>query len=52
MAARTVVGTVEDLKASAVKTVGLDDFGTDDDNYRYRMSRHRPESGRVACTVT
>ena len=32
-AARTDVGTVEDLKASAVKAVGLDDFGTDDDNY-------------------
>lgn len=31
--ARTDVGTVEDLKASAVKAVGLDDFGTDDDNY-------------------
>jgi hypothetical protein len=30
---RTDVGTVEDLKASAVKTVGLDDFGADDDNY-------------------
>lgn len=31
---RTDVGTVEDLHASAVKAVGLDDFGTDDDNYR------------------
>ncbi len=31
--ARTDVGTVEDLKASAVKAVGLDDFGADDDNY-------------------
>ena len=31
---RTDVGTVEDLQASAVKAVGLDDFGTDDDNYR------------------
>jgi len=30
---RTDVGTVEDLHASAVKAVGLDDFGTDDDNY-------------------
>lgn len=30
---RTDVGTVDDLKASAVRTVGLDDFGTDDDNY-------------------
>ena len=33
MSARTDVGTVEDLKASATKAVGLDDFGTDDDNY-------------------
>lgn len=31
---RTDVGTVEDLHASAVKVVGLDDFGSDDDNYR------------------
>lgn len=31
--ARTDVGTVEDLHASAVKAVGLDDFGGDDDNY-------------------
>lgn len=31
---RTDVGTVEDLQASAVKAVRLDDFGTDDDNYR------------------
>ena len=30
---RTDVGTVEDLRASAVKAVGLDDFGADDDNY-------------------
>jgi len=33
MTARTDVGTVDDLKASAVKAVGLDDFGSDDDNY-------------------
>ena len=26
---RTLVGTVEDLHASAVRTVGLDDFGDD-----------------------
>jgi hypothetical protein len=32
--ARTNVGTVEDLHASAVKACGLDDFGSDDDNYR------------------
>lgn len=31
---RTDVGTVDDLHASAVKAVGLDDFGSDDDNYR------------------
>ncbi|HPX37147.1 MAG TPA: sulfotransferase [Mycobacterium sp.] len=36
--ARTDVGTVEDLKASAVKAVGLDDFGTDDDNYIEALS--------------
>jgi Sulfotransferase family len=30
---RTNVGTVEDLHASAVKACGLQDFGTDDDNY-------------------
>ncbi|MGE0221336.1 sulfotransferase family protein [Mycolicibacterium sp.] len=33
-APRTDVGTVEDLHASAVKACGLDDFGSDDDNYR------------------
>ncbi|MGV9801764.1 sulfotransferase family protein [Mycobacterium sp. NPDC003449] len=32
--ARTNVGTVEDLHASAVKACGLEDFGSDDDNYR------------------
>lgn len=31
---RTNVGTVEDLHASATKATGLEDFGTDDDNYR------------------
>jgi sulfotransferase family protein len=31
---RTDVGTVEELQASATKACGLDDFGTDDDNYR------------------
>ena len=35
---RTDVGTVDDLKASAVKAVGLDDFGTDDDNYVEALS--------------
>ena len=34
MAARTDVGTVDELHASATKAVGLDDFGSDDDNYR------------------
>ena len=37
MTARTDVGTVEDLHASATKLVGLDDFGADgadSDNYR------------------
>lgn len=30
---RTDVGTIEDLHASAVKACGLQDFGSDDDNY-------------------
>lgn len=34
MTARTDVGTVDDLHASATKATGLDDFGSDDDNYR------------------
>lgn len=34
MTARTNVGTVDDLHASATKLTGLDDFGPDDDNYR------------------
>src|SRR5271168_5126363 len=33
-AARTDIATVDELHASATKMVGLDDFGTDDDNYR------------------
>jgi len=33
-AARTDVGTVDELLASATKASGLDDFGADDDNYR------------------
>ncbi len=36
--ARTDVGTVEDLKDSAVRAVGLDDFGSDDDNYVEALS--------------
>lgn len=35
---RTNVGTVEDLHASATKAMGLDDFGTDDDNYREALA--------------
>lgn len=38
MAERTDVGTVDDLHASATKLTGLDDFGTDDDNYREALS--------------
>ena len=34
MTERTNVGTVEDLHESASRLVGLDDFGSDDDNYR------------------
>ena len=34
MAERTDVGTVDDLRESASRLVGLDDFGPDDDNYR------------------
>ena len=36
--ARTDVGTVDDLHASATKACGLDDFGVDDDNYREALS--------------
>ncbi|BBX68176.1 sulfotransferase family protein [Mycolicibacterium psychrotolerans] len=35
---RTNVGTVEDLHVSAVKACGLDDFGSDDDNYREALA--------------
>lgn len=34
MAERTDIATVEELHASATKLTGMDDFGTDDDNYR------------------
>jgi hypothetical protein len=34
MAERTDVGTVDDLLASASRLVGLDDFGSDEENYR------------------
>ena len=36
--ARTDVGTVDDLHASATKACGLDDFGSDDDNYREALT--------------
>jgi hypothetical protein len=35
---RTDVGTVDDLHASATKACGLDDFGSDDDNYREALA--------------
>lgn len=38
MTARTDVGTVDDLHASATKACGLDDFGSDDDNYREALA--------------
>ena len=33
MTDRTDVGTVEELHASATKLTGLDDFGSNEDNY-------------------
>ena len=36
--ARTNVGTVDELHASATKACGLDDFGVDDDNYREALA--------------
>lgn len=36
--ARTNVGTVEDLHASATKACGLDDFGDDSDNYKEALA--------------
>ncbi|MDT5348552.1 MAG: hypothetical protein QOH91_1839 [Mycobacterium sp.] len=46
---RTDVGTVEELHASATKLTGLDDFGTDDDNYREALEvllgSYRREAG-------
>jgi hypothetical protein len=56
--ARTDVGTVDDLHASAVKATGLDDFGVDDDNYRealgtllesYRRDADLTELGSKMC---
>ena len=49
MEIRTDVGTVEELHASATKLVCLDDFGTDDDNYREALQvlldSYRREAG-------
>lgn len=49
MSARTDVGTVEDLHASATKMVGLDDFGPDEDNHRRALAvlldSYRDEAG-------
>jgi hypothetical protein len=38
MTERTHIATVDELHASATKLTGLDDFGTDDDNYREALS--------------
>jgi hypothetical protein len=38
MTERTDVGTVDDLHESASRLVGLDDFGSDDDNYRQGLA--------------
>jgi Sulfotransferase family len=38
MSSRTDVGTVDGLHASATKACGLDDFGSDDDNYREALA--------------
>ncbi len=55
---RTDVGTVDDLHASATKACGLDDFGSDDDNYRealgvllesYRRDADLTEFGSKMC---
>ncbi|OBJ91668.1 sulfotransferase [Mycobacterium gordonae] len=52
MMERTDVGTVDDLHASATKLTGLDDFGTDDDNYREALSvlldSYKREAGLTA----
>lgn len=52
MTARTDVGTVEDLKASAVRAVGLDDFGSEGDNYTEALTvlleAYRREAGLTA----
>lgn len=49
MSDRTDIGTVEELHASATKLTGLDDFGTDDDNYlqalEVLLDSYRREAG-------
>ncbi|HWT49719.1 MAG TPA: sulfotransferase [Mycobacterium sp.] len=49
MSDRTDIGTVDELHASATKLVGLDDFGTDDDNYldalEVLLDSYRREAG-------
>lgn len=49
MAERTDIATVDELHASATKLTGLDDFGTDDDNYREALEvlldSYRREAG-------
>ena len=59
--ARTDVGTVDDLHASATKACGLDDFGSDDDNYRealgtllesYRRDADLTEFGSKMCRLS
>src|ERR1700739_2795658 len=51
MTDRTDVGTVDELHASATKLVGLDDFGTDDDDYLEALDvlldSYRVEAGRT-----
>jgi hypothetical protein len=38
MTERTDIGTLDELHASATKVTGLDDFGSDDDNYREALA--------------
>lgn len=49
MSDRTDIGTVEELHASATRLTGLDDFGTDDDNYlqalEVLLDSYRREAG-------
>ena len=52
MTDRTDVGTVDDIRASATKLVGLDDFGADDDNYveaiEVLLDSYRRDAGLTA----